>query len=273
MATPEQQRRGVFGESFPWFHPGQMPWPLPAVLAWGLAWGAFRWAQGQGADPGVALGGAAALGVVLGALSRFWWRRLLIAVGFPVSLLLSMPGLAGTVPVWAWLVPLTLLLLVYPLKTWRDAPLFPTPPQALRELPRYLPLAAHALVLDAGCGLGHGLQAWHRAYPQARLHGLEWSWPLRWLCAWRCPWAQVRQGDIWQTDWSPYDVVYLFQRPESMVRASAKAAAELRAGAWLVSLEFEAAGWRPTAHYCAPGGKMVWMYQAPLTVSFGGPTT
>jgi hypothetical protein len=77
------------------------------------------------------------------------------------------------------------------------------------------------------------------AYPTARLVGIEWSWPLRLVCALRCPWAQVRQGDIWRADWRPYDLVYLFQRPESMPRALAKAAAQMRPGSWLVSLEFE----------------------------------
>ena len=95
-------------------------------------------------------------------------------------------------------------------------------------------------VLDAGCGLGHGLQALRLAYPQAQLHGIEWSWPLRAVCAVRCPWARVRQGDIWKADWSGYDMVYVFQRPESMARAAAKARAELRPGAWLVSLDFAA---------------------------------
>lgn len=246
-----------------------LPWPWPAVLVWALAWAVFRLALGQGVDAGWALGAACALGVGLSLGGRTWWRRALVAGGFPVSLLLSMPGLAAAVPAWAWLVPLALLLLLYPLKAWRDAPLFPTPPDALRALPAHLPLAAGARVLDAGCGLGHGLQAWHRAYPQARLDGLEWSWPLRALCALRCPWAQVRQGDFWQADWAAYDVVYLFQRPESMARAAAKAAAQLRAGAWLVSLEFALDGWAPAAHYRAPGGKMVWIYRAPRTAPSG----
>lgn len=228
----------------------------------------FRWALGQGVSFGVALGLACTLGVACSVWGPSWWRRVWIAAGFPLSLALSMPAL-GTVPAWSWLLPLLLLLLVYPLNAWRDAPLFPTPPDALGPLPQHAALPAGALVLDAGCGLGHGLDALHRAYPQVRLHGLEWSWPLRWLCALRCPWAQVRQGDIWAADWSGFDMVYLFQRPESMPRALAKARSELRPGAWLVSLEFEAAGATPTAHYRAPGGKMVWLYRAPLAPATG----
>jgi trans-aconitate methyltransferase len=119
-------------------------------------------------------------------------------------------------------------------------------------------------VLDAGCGLGDGLKALREAYPQAQLHGLEWSWPLRALCALRCPWARVRQGDIWRADWSAYNMVYLFQRPESMARAVSKAQRELQPGSWLVSLEFEAAELQPQATVQCPDGRTVWLYCAPF---------
>jgi trans-aconitate methyltransferase len=85
------------------------------------------------------------------------------------------------------------------------------------------PLALPLRVLDAGCGLGDGPAALRSAYPQVALDGIEWSWPLRVACALRCPWARVRRADMWKTDWSGYQMVYLFQRPESMARAAAKA--------------------------------------------------
>jgi hypothetical protein len=245
-------------------------WPLPAVLTWAAAWVLFKLAMGQGMALGAAIGAATALGVAMSLWGDSWWRRVWIAVGFPLSLALSLPSLGvSELPAWAWLVPLLLLLLVYPLNAWRDAPLFPTPPDALLELPEHAPLRDGAKVLDAGCGLGQGLEALNQAYPHVALHGLEWSWPLRWMCALRCPWAEVRQGDIWKADWSGYDLVYLFQRPESMPRAMAKAAAELQSGAWLVSLEFEAPGAISTAQYQAPGGKMVRLYRAPISAPAG----
>jgi hypothetical protein len=157
-----------------------------------------------------------------------------------------------------------LLALVYPLQAWSDAPLFPTPAHALRALSGLAPLPPGATVLDAGCGLGHGLTALREAYPAAQLHGIEWSWPLRLVCALRCPWAHVRQGDIWHSDWSPYALVYLFQRPESMPRALAKAMAEMRPGSWLVSLEFEARALRATQVVTLPDGRPVWLYRAPF---------
>ena len=159
------------------------------------------------------------------------------------------------------------LLLVYPLNAWRDAPLFPTPPDALNDLPDFAPLEPGARVLDAGGGLGDGLIALRQAYPLARLEGLEWSRPLRWLCARRCPWARVAQGDLWRADWSGYQLVYLFQRPESMPRALAKAHAEMHDGAWLASLEFEAAGWQAQRVLRCPDGRPLWLYRMPARVS------
>jgi SAM-dependent methyltransferase len=236
-------------------------WPLPALLVWASAWALFGGLQRLGLSAWAALAVATVLGVPGSLLAHTWWRRVLIGLGFPLSLALS--GLAG-VPAWAWLLPLALLLLIYPLHAWRDAPLFPTPAHALRELAALAPLPAGARVLDAGCGLGDGLKALRQAYPAARLEGLEWSWPLRGLCALRCPWARVRRGDIWRADWSPYALVYLFQRPESLPRAVTRAQAQLRPGAWLVSLEFEAPSLQPKACLRCPDGRVVWLYQVPF---------
>ena len=69
--------------------------------------------------------------------------RWMVAAGFPLSLLAS--GLGATLPAWAWLVPLGLLLLAYPQGSWRDAPLFPTPAGALDRLPALAPLPAGAV--------------------------------------------------------------------------------------------------------------------------------
>ncbi len=236
----------------------KLPWPLPALLSWGLCWLVLSLLLRAGLSTTDALTASTLLGVLLSLLGDSWWRRLFIGFGYPLSLLLA-GGLS--LPAWGWLLPLALLALIYPLNAWRDAPLFPTPVDALNELPGVTPLEPGAKVLDAGCGLGHGLDALRQAYPLAELHGIEWSWPLRWLCARRCPWAQVERGDIWKADWSGYDLVYLFQRPESMPRAIAKARAELKPGAWLVSLAFEAVGLKPVATLEGAQGKPVWVYR------------
>lgn len=245
-------------------------WPLPALLAWGLAWALCLALKAAGVPAALGLLLPALLGALLAVLppmANTPWRRIFVAAGFPLSVLAL--GQGGALPAWLWLAPMALLLLAYPVHAWRDAPVFPTPKNALVDLPALLPLPAQARVLDAGCGMGDGLAELHRAYPEATLHGTEWSWLWRLVCAWRCPWATVRRGDMWADDWSGYDLVYLFQRPETMPRAVAKARQELRPGAWLVSLEFEAvddAGRRlqPAARLTLEGGRPVWLYRQPL---------
>jgi hypothetical protein len=238
---------------------------MPALLAWLMAWGAVLVLRPLVAElgwaPAWAWGAAAAMGVgpALALRQVSHWRRLFMAAGFPVSALAS--GLAGAVPAWAWLLPLGALLAAYPLRAWRDAPLFPTPADGLDGLAQALPLPAGARLLDAGCGLGHGLLALRRAYPLACIEGVEFSWPLRAAAALRCPWAQVRRGDMWTDDWSGLALVYLFQRPESMARALAKADAELGAGGWLVSLDFPVPDVAPTLVLRRPGAQPVWIYR------------
>jgi SAM-dependent methyltransferase len=237
-----------------------LPWPLPAIAGWALAWASFVVLVRSGAPAplGFALATAAGAAAALAGATR--WRRLFIAAGFPLSV--AVAG-AATLPAWTWLVPLALLALLYPARAWRDAPLFPTPVGALDGLADAAPLPAGATLLDAGCGAGDGLLALRRAYPGARIAGVEWSWPLALLCRLRCRFAQVRRGDLWASDWSGCDLVYLFQRPESMPRAVAKARRELRPGAWLASLEFEAPGLRPV-RVLRGGAKPVWLYRAPF---------
>ena len=206
--------------------PWHWPWPVPALVAWALGWAAFIVGVQAGLPVAAAwllaalAGGAVALPVAGG------WRRALMAAGFPMSSL----ALGAAAPPWLWLLAALPLLLAYPLKAWSDAPFFPTPARALQQLAGTLPLPPGARVLDAGCGLGHGLRALHRVWPQALVHGVEWSAPMAWLCARRCAFAQVQRGDMWGQPWSGLQLVYLFQRPESMARAWEKARAEMAPG-------------------------------------------
>lgn len=247
----------------------QRLWPLPALLAWGLSWALFLALQAAMAPLAVAVACGVLIGASFSLTGSTPTRRLLLAGGFPVSLLAS--GLAAGLPGWAWLAALAALLAVYPLKAWRDAPLFPTPAGALDGLAALAPLPPAARVIDAGCGLGHGLEALRRAYPLALLDGVEHSLPIAAAAWWRCRRlglrARVRRGDMWAADWRGATMVYLFQRPESLARAVEKARAELAPGAWLASLEFEAAGLTPRAVLRCPDGRPVWLYRLPFAES------
>ena len=249
-------------------------WPLPALAVWAACWALFAVARSAGAGVVLPLVIATVLGAGAGVLGSTPWRRVFIAIGFPLSLAAS--GAAGTLPAWAWLLPLALLAFVYPVNAWRDAPVFPTPAGALDGLARLAALPEGARVLDAGCGLGDGLRELRREYPAAHLLGLEWSWPLRWVCALRCRFAEVRRADIWAADWSGFDLVYMFQRPESMARAWQKAQRELRPGAWLASLEFEVAGRQADRTLACADGRIVSLYrcgEAVRAVDRGVPVT
>lgn len=258
--------------------PSLLTWPLPAALTWAMAWVLALLLRQLGAPAWISLGLPAALAAVaalMPAVAATPWRRVFVVAGFPLSVLAMSPG--GGVPAWLWLVPLLLLLLAYPRRAWRDAPVFPTPRGALRGVPAHIPLPPGARVLDAGCGMGDGLIALREAWPQARIEGVEWSGLWRLVSARRCPWATVRRGDMWADDWSAFDLVYVFQRPESMPRVMAKASSEMRPGTWLVSLAFEAvdpqaAGktgrWQEQAHVpvaTSQGGpvRSVWLYRMP----------
>jgi len=66
---------------------------------------------------------------------------------------------------------------------------------------------------------------------------------------------------MWSGDWSDFEMVYMFQRPESMERAARKAQAELRPGALLLSLDFQAVGLTPVAVLKNRIDKPVWIYR------------
>ncbi|HEY4958906.1 MAG TPA: class I SAM-dependent methyltransferase [Caldimonas sp.] len=237
-------------------------WPLPALIAWAACWALFAGLRMVEMPVALAALLAAVPGLALTLSALTPWRRVFIASGFPLSLAAS--GLAAGLPAWAWLAPLAVLALVYPMRAWRDAPLFPTPRNSLRGLAAQLRLRDDSRVLDAGCGLGDGLIELRREFPRSVLTGIEWSWPLRLACALRCRYARVRRADMWSADWSGFDLVYVFQRPESMQRSADKAARELKPGAWLASLEFEIVTQRPARVLQCPDGRALWLYRAPF---------
>jgi len=235
-------------------------WPLPALAAWAAGWIATTLLERTGAlPPALAVAAGLLVSAAPAPFAATFWRRVIVAGGFPLSLLIG--GAGAGLPAWTWLLPLAALALAYPVTAWRDAPVFPTPRDALAGLDRHVALAPGAAVLDAGSGLGDGLLALRAVWPDARLAGVEWSWPLVLATRLRCPWARVTRGDMWRGSWAGLDLVYLFQRPESMERALAKADAEMRPGSWVVSLEFEADGRRPHARLALPSGRPVWIYR------------
>lgn len=261
-------------------------WPLPAVFAWAAGWTLMLAASWLGWPAGVAL----LLGTVPALWLQAWvlpgWRRGVVLGGLPL-LMLTTAGVSSVGP-GVWLALALLLLALYPLQAWRDAPVFPTPPDALRGLREAVALAPGAVVLDAGSGLGHGMVALRQAFPWAQVQGVESSLLLVMLSRWRLrreyrrsadcnpdlgssstadalerslAAPRVLRGDMWAMSWARFDLVYFFQRPESMRCAWDKACSELVAGAWVVSLEFEVPGVAPTGRLTCPDGRFLWIYR------------
>ena len=83
-----------------------LPWPLPALLVWGGAWLLYA-----GAQSWLAWWWAALLAVLFSVCAslwgRTWWRRVLLALGFPLSFAVLA---AGSLPAWGWLLLLGALL-------------------------------------------------------------------------------------------------------------------------------------------------------------------
>jgi hypothetical protein len=238
-------------------------WPRPALFAWLSGWALVLMASSMEVPRGWAL--------LLGMLPAVWaqsrttgpWRRAAVMFGLPVCFTLAF-GL-GAVPPWVWLLAVGAVLGVYPLQAWRDAPIFPTPGDALLELPSVACLPEGARILDLGSGLGHGMAALRRAYPGALVEGVERSLSLVLLSRLRTGVHGVRHGDMWRGSWAGFSLVYCFQRPESMLRVWSKACVDLAPGAWLVSLEFEVPGAQPVARLTCQDGRPLWIYR------LGGP--
>ena len=138
-------------------------------MAWGGSWLCYGLLEKLGMTTWLALSAATLLGVLLSVLAGTFWRRIAVAVGFPLSLLLS--G-AVSLPAWAWLLPLVIVAMVYPMNAWRDAPLFPTPAEALAGMAISAPLKPGRV--HSRCGLWSGTRLARLAICLPRRHAARY---------------------------------------------------------------------------------------------------
>lgn len=249
----------------------QHSWPFSAILFWLGLWLLYYLIIAFNVSSVVAMVLTLSIASILAKKVSNRWRQWILIGGFIASWFLSTPFfVVEAMPSWVWLLPLLVLLFSYPVQTWADAPFFPTPENALTGLSSKAPLDPGARIVDAGCGMGHALWELKKEYPLANVTGIERSTLLARIAAWRCKWTTIEQADIWKVNWSAYDMVYVFQRPESMQRTQEKAMSEMKAGSWLVSLEFEMTDCVATDKISISHGKIVWLYQMPLQLKQSG---
>ncbi|MBI4996059.1 MAG: class I SAM-dependent methyltransferase [Rhodocyclales bacterium] len=186
-----------------------------------------------------------------------WWHA--IHLGFmPLAVLASrLP-----VPPGWYLAAFLLLLVVY----WRVAQ---------SRVPLYLSSAATATavaamlppqgcrIIDLGCGNGTLLRRMARLRPDCSFVGVEYA-PLPWLwarlnCAGSAN-CRIVRGDYWRQPLADYDLVYAFLSPVPMPRLWAKACAEMKAGARLVSNTFAVPEQEPDAVVEVSDGRTTRLY-------------
>jgi hypothetical protein len=181
-----------------------------------------------------------------------WWHA--IHLGFmPLAVVAS--GLP--VPPGWYLGAFLLLLVVY----WRVAqsrvPLYLSSEAAAVAVAALLP-GQRCRVMDLGCGNGLLLRRMARLRPDCSFVGIEYA-PLPWLWAWlACAGTTnclIVRGDYWRHSLADYDLVYAFLSPVPMPRLWAKASAEMKAGAWLVSNTFAVPEREPDAVVEVPDGR------------------
>ncbi len=135
------------------------------------------------------------------------------------------------------------IMLIIAYASAAGAPWVPARRADIEQLLNDAGLQKDELFVELGCGDGRLLRAAHRR--GARVVGYELN-PILWLWAFLCALPQrtvrVKFGNFWSANLSEADVVLAFLVPRTMPRLSAKARAEMKTGARLVSYIFPANG-------------------------------
>lgn len=207
---------------------------------------------------------ALAQGAMAALLGRFfglpaWWVPLNFA--FPV---LAWSAGALDIDPLCYLAGFAAAFLLFGTATIRSGvPLYLSGSATLEALSTLLPAAAPLRVLDAGSGIGTVLAYVSARRPDACVSGIESAvgpWLLSRLRASLCAGRfQVSLADLWNVDFSGYDVVYAYLSPVAMPRLWSKARREMRPGTLLVSNSFEIAG-QPAARTIQSGGPAARLY-------------
>ena len=186
-----------------------------------------------------------AQGLVAALLSRLiglasWWLPIQFAF-VPLLYVTAMLQLPPGVYLAGFLVLLVLFWGTY--RT--QVPYYPSGPAGWHAVAAVLPPGPLRIV-DIGCGFGGMVRHLARHRPDCEVVGVELA-PLP-LCVAKLANAasasrgRILHGDYQRLDLADYDVVFAYLSPAAMPDLWAKARAEMRPGAWLLSYEFAIPG-------------------------------
>ncbi len=184
-------------------------------------------------------GVAAALLGALAGLPRWWIPIQLLAP--PVLGLLVVIGL----PLWCAPLGLAVLLLLYGGGVATRVPLYLSATAAHVALAQLLAGRPLPRAVDLGAGFGGPMRHLAKVFPHGVFRSVEAS-PATWLVAWilGCQRSNLRVqwGDLWRTELSDFDLIYVFLSPEPMPRLWTQVCAQAKPGALLVSNTFPVPG-------------------------------
>lgn len=180
--------------------------------------------------------GAALIGLLL-RLRLIW---------LPVQLLLPLGLVYGSAaPAWIYLLAFAAIALVSWNAPSEKVPLYLTNRKTREALGRLVTESGARSFIDLGCGTGGVISSLKRRHPQLAVTGVETA-PLVFALAWLrllplrgIGVATVAYRSLWKEDLSRYDIVYCFLSPAPMGKLYAKAKAEMKPGALLVSNSFK----------------------------------
>jgi trans-aconitate methyltransferase len=110
-----------------------------------------------------------------------------------------------------------------------------------------VPMGAHDLLVDLGCGSGRVLRAARKRYNVNTL-GFEvnlLAYVIARFSTIGVKGARIRWGNFWEKDLSEADVVFCYLFPDVMLRLKEKLERELHPGACVISCNFPIPGWTP----------------------------
>ncbi|TAK90983.1 MAG: methyltransferase type 12 [Burkholderiaceae bacterium] len=177
---------------------------------------------------------AALLATLMG--SAAWWRLIHLTFAPMLVMMLSLQ-----LPSWIYLLAFIVLVLVFWNSLRGQVPLFLSNRQTVQYLADWLRRDAPLKVLDLGSGTGSFSRTLAQLRPDWHIVGIEDAPAPYWLSRQlgrHCKNLDLQNGDFWQHDLRPYDVVYAFLSPVPMPALWGKACSEMRSGTLLVSNSF-----------------------------------